>query len=116
MKNWDYLELIEAVTENFNSFVKIGSTIGEAIERCFYEFESAVNDGLCERVIIHSTIIMQLPEKSRISKRQFDKLYESVKSYESSKVFHEINNNEAELLNSQVKAATKKILEMKSFT
>lgn len=112
MKNWEYSELIEAVKENFRSFINEGVDIGQAAERCFYEFENVVNEGYCENVIVCSTIGLLLSSGNRISQRQLDKLKEVLQAYDFSKVLSGITGSEAEVLNIQVNEAKRTLFKL----
>jgi hypothetical protein len=103
MKNWEFNELIEAIKENFISFIEGGAEIGQVTERCFYEFENVANEGYCEKIIIYSTIGILLTSATKISQRRYNKLMEVLKDYDETKILSDLKDSEAKELSLQVK-------------
>lgn len=105
MKNWEFEELIEAIKENFISFIEGGTEIGQVTERCFYEFENVANEGYCEKMIIYSTIGNLLSLATKISPRRYNKLTEVLDDYDETNILSDLNYSEAKELTLQVKNA-----------
>jgi hypothetical protein len=119
MKNYEYQELVEMVTEVFDDFRKAATKIGEktihAMARFFDNYDCVINEGACEAAIVCSTLCIQLSEirENTIYKNHYEKLLNILKQYDSTKMIDSISENEIELLNKQVAKAIQILGEMK---
>jgi hypothetical protein len=107
VKNWEFNELIDAIKENFYSFKESNTDLGQVAERCFYEFENVINDGATEKWIVNSTIGSLIGECGKITKRQHDRIIESLNSFDRLKVLSELQSDEVEKLEVQIKEVKK---------
>ena len=87
MKNWGFDELSEAVRESYGNFIRGGLNPGQAVERCLYEFESTMDEGDLEKVVVMATIGVVQSESIALSRKLIHQIFTSLDSYETLKSF-----------------------------
>lgn len=75
MRDWKYDELLNAVKETYDDFIKEDRNDRLAVAKTFYEFETVCNEGKTENLLVH----VALGEIIRTHEKVFVGNYEAIK-------------------------------------
>lgn len=116
MDNWDYQELIDAIQDTYQEFLDEGMSPIEAASRCMGEFESAADEGYCERIIVYASGVMLYSEIATIMPIGLHSAYrKALDSFAADRLTNNLSNVEAEDLIIRVRDARCALDKMKPY-
>lgn len=102
LKDWEYHELLEAVKETYEDFLRKNIGYRYAVARTFYEFETVCNEGKTESLLVHIALGEIVLTHEKVFVGNIEAIKKELTSVNLSQLENELTSEEIEDLSKRI--------------